>query len=271
MLIYNILLILILGLCFGSFITMASHRFTDENISVKDFIFRNSFCPSCNQELKFKHLFPVISWFLFKGHCGFCAAKISIRYPIIEISTALLFLGIFFALGSKIDIKLALVLLISVVLMIMVVVDLEHYFIPDFTQISLGVLTIIYHLLITKQHDISYYILSSALYLSFGLALHYGFLLCTKKQGIGEDDIKFFAFAGLMLGIDQIIIFMILSGIIGALFGIVWMRIKKDETFPFAPALAASFLICLLFKINYLEWLGTLLYLFQKYVTKTAY
>jgi len=271
MLTFNIGFILIFGLCFGSFITMASHRFADENISVHDFIFRNSFCPNCNNQLKFKHLFPVFSWLFSKGKCGFCSGKISWRYPLIEIGTALLFLVVFLALGAKVDLKLLLILLMAVALMIMVVVDLEHYFIPDFTQIILAILALIYHLIIPAKYGLLYYLLSASGFFVFGLILHYGFSFLTKKQGIGEDDLKFFAVAGLMLGIDQLLVFMILSGALGMIFGVVWMRLKKDNTFPFAPSLALAFLSCALFKINYIESFGMLLYLFEKYITKTAY
>ncbi|MES2677819.1 MAG: prepilin peptidase [Pseudomonadota bacterium] len=271
MLIFNIVFVVIFGLCFGSFITMASYRFADQNISLRDFIFRNSFCPSCNNQLKFQHLVPVFSWLFCKGKCGFCKTKISLRYPLIEIATALLFLTIFFTLGAKFDVKLILILLMAVVLMIMVVVDLEHYFIPNFTQIILAILALAYHLILPNQNGIAYYILSASGFLFFGLVLDYGFFFFTKKQGIGEDDLKFFAVAGLTLGIDQLLIFMIINGVLGTIFGVIWTRFKKDNSFPFAPALAVAFLSCILFKINYIEDLGMLLYLFQKYITRTAY
>mgnify|MGYP003467691036 CR=1 FL=1 len=153
----------------------------------------------------------------------------------------------------------------------MVVVDLEHYFIPNFTQIILAILALIYHLVIPSKYGIAYYILSASGFLFFGLILHYAFFFFTKKQGIGEDDLKFFAVAGLMLGTDHLMIFMILNGVLGTIFGMVWMRLKKDDTFPFAPALATAFLSCILFKISYIEGFGMVLYLFQKYITKTLY
>ena len=105
----------------------------------------------------------------------------------------------------------------------------------------------------------------------FGLALHYSFLFFAKKQGIGEDDLKFFAVAGLMLGMNQLMIFMILNGALGVIFGLIWTRLKKDNTFPFAPALALAFLSCALFKINYIEVFGALLYMFEKHISRTAY
>jgi leader peptidase (prepilin peptidase)/N-methyltransferase len=276
MFIFNITAIIFFGLCFGSFITMASYRLalpngSSKKDSIRDLIFKRSFCPSCNNQLKIIHLFPVLSWLFFKGKCGFCAQKISARYPLIEIFTASLFLVIFLALGSKVDIKLILVLLMAVTLTIMIVVDLENYFIPDITQIVLAILALIYHLVVIDKHNISYYLLSSIGFFVFGMVIHYSFWFVTKKQGIGEDDLKFFAIAGLMLGIDQLMIFMILNGVFGTVFGLLWMRLKKDDTFPFAPALSAAFLTPILFKISYIEWLGMVLYWFEKYITKTAF
>jgi len=274
--IFNTAAILLFGLCFGSFITMASYRLellnnSPKKLSIKDLIFKRSFCPSCNNQLKIRHLFPVFSWLFFKGKCGFCAQKISARYPLIELTTAGLFLIIFLALGSKVDTKLMLILLMAAILMIMTVVDLEDYFIPNITQIVLAILVLIYHLIIPDSHKLAYYLLSSIGFFIFGIIIHYSFLFIAKKPGIGEDDLKFFAIAGLMLGIDQLMIFMILNGILGTIFGLVWMWLKKDKTFPFAPALSVAFLSPILFKINYIEWLGLLLYWFEKYITKTAF
>ena len=263
--------IVIIGLCFGSFITMASYRFADEEMPTREFIVKNSFCPHCKNRLKIRHLFPVFSWLFSRGKCGFCQEKISIRYPLIEIFSAALFLGIYLALGSKIDLKLVLILLMAVTLIIMSVVDLESYFIPDFTQIFLGFLIVIYHLTIPENYKFDYYYYSGMLLLAIGLALHFGFFLITKKQGIGEDDIKFLFFAGFMLGAHQILIFMILSGVFGVIFGPVWKFLKKDDTFPFAPALSFAFLACITFKIDYIEFFGLLLYWFQKYILQTAY
>jgi prepilin signal peptidase PulO-like enzyme (type II secretory pathway) len=156
-------------------------------------------------------------------------------------------------------------------LLIMVIVDLENYFIPNATQISLAILAIIYHLNVPNKHSIPYYFYSSFIYFIAAVALYYSFWIATKKQGIGGDDLKFLAVAGLALGLDKFIIFMILSGLFGTIFGIIWTKIARDKTFPFAPALSLSFLLCLLFKIDYIKWFGTAFYLFEKYILKTAY
>jgi prepilin signal peptidase PulO-like enzyme (type II secretory pathway) len=261
MLVLDITAILLFGMCFGSFITMASYRLAlinfSDNISIKYLIFERSFCPNCSNKLKAVQLLPIFSWLFYRAKCKFCLQKISIRYPLIEFFTAILFLTIFLALESKIDIKLIIILLMAVILIIMLVVDLEYYFIPDITQITLVALILVYHLLVSTKHNLSYYLLSSIGFFIFSITLHYSFLFLTKKQGIGEDDLKFFAVAGFMLGIDQLILFMTLSGILGTVFGFFWIKLKKDNTFPFAPVLVVSFLIPTLFSVNYVGWLIT--------------
>ena len=245
--ILEIILIIVIGLCIGSFITMASFRFAVDNKKIKDLIFNRSACPSCGNELKVKNLIPVFSWLYQKGKCSFCRKNIPVRYPLIEVSSAITFLIIFLSVGQIFSIKLLLLFLMATLLLIMIVTDLEHYFIPDVTQIVLFCSALIYHLVVKSKFGFLYYFISAGLFLAFALALHYGFLLIAKKRAIGIDDIKFFIVAGFLLGLHQFPIFMIFSGGLGIIFGLIWQRIKNDETFPFAPALVASLIICLLY------------------------
>ena len=86
------LLIVVLGLCMGSFVTMASYRFALEEEKIKDLLFKRSHCVKCKNELGVKNLIPVFSWMFQKGKGSFCQNKISIRYPLIEIFSAISFL-----------------------------------------------------------------------------------------------------------------------------------------------------------------------------------
>ena len=240
----EIVFVIIIGLAMGSFITMASFRFAQEGKRVKELILMGSFCPDCHSPLKARNLIPLFSWLIQKGKCSFCGKKIALRYPLIELASALVFVVVYLASGKELfSLDLVMLFIIAVLLMIMIITDLEHYFIPNSTQIILALIAVIYHI----NDDSVYYLMSAGLFLAFGFALHYGFLLVTKKHGIGIDDIKFFAVTGLFLGIKQFPVFMILSGIFGIVFGIFWKKITKEQTFPFAPALATSLMICLFY------------------------
>ena len=70
--------------------------------------------------------------------------------------------------------------------------------------------------------------------------------LTLKKEALGFGDVKLFAVCGLWLGLTNLPIFLILSGILGVVFGFAWSCYKKQQIFPFGPAIIAAFLLILL-------------------------
>ena len=123
----------LMGLIIGSFISLVSHRL----VSKEPIFLGRSKCVKCNSKLKIRSLIPLFSWIMQRGKCLNCSAQISLRYPLIEAFCALGFILTFFVMKSVVDIKFMLFLAIFVVMFIMVVVDLEHYFIPDILQFIL--------------------------------------------------------------------------------------------------------------------------------------
>ncbi len=229
----------IFGLIFGSFATMASYRIPRG----EDLIYKKSRCPSCEHDLGFLDLFPVFSWVFSGGKCRHCKLKVSCRYPLTELVMGVLFVLIYMQSGLTLE---ALSLFGTVVcLVIMVVTDLEQRIIPDLIQIALVPLGILY--LYSQNAEIHQYFTGPILGLTVAAALRQGFYLWKKREGLGMGDVKFFAVAGLFLGIDAFAPFMLYSGIIGVLFSIIWKMLGKGEEFPFGPALAISMLACLLF------------------------
>jgi leader peptidase (prepilin peptidase) / N-methyltransferase len=257
----ELLLIIISGLCAGSFITMASYRLAVQNENTAKLIFSRSSCPSCNNILKIRSLIPIFSWIFQRGKCTFCHKKISIRYPLIEFSMTAIFVIIYKTSGEIMNIQLLFMLLMAVFLMIMVITDLENYFIPDITQIGFSILVLVFHG-VNNDFRYAYYFISAGLFILFGMILDYGFLLFTKKKAIGIDDIKFFGIAGLLLGVDQFPVFMIGNGAAGLIFGLIWQKVTKDPVFPFAPALVISLMTCLLLqgKVNYQDLVLSLIF-----------
>jgi prepilin signal peptidase PulO-like enzyme (type II secretory pathway) len=245
-----LILIIFSGMAVGSFLTMASYRLSVTNKSIKKLLLEPSSCPKCQKNLKVLNLIPIFSWILQKGCCAFCKSKIPMRYPLIEIVNTFFFVIIYFYLGQEVDLKLVIYLSIFSCLFLMIITDLEHYFISDLNQIILFILAIFYHFNFTftniNSEPISYYIVSAIIYLLAALTLSFGYKIFRRKDGIGIDDIKFFAIAGFFIGINDLALFMMLSGLIGILFGFIWQKIKDDNCFPFAPALITSLVICLL-------------------------
>ena len=119
----------ILGLVFGSFISLVSYRIPKS----KNIFITRSQCVKCSHKLTVKDLIPVLSWLLSKGKCNYCKSKISIRYPLIEIFTGFIFSLIIIIFGIN---NFSIIILALVILLITIsVIDFENYIIPDTLQL----------------------------------------------------------------------------------------------------------------------------------------
>lgn len=254
----QIFLVTIFGLIFGSLASLLSHRF----VTKQSIFFTRSECTKCHAKLKIRNLIPIFSWLFQRGKCSACKAKISIRYPLIEASCAIIFLITYFACNQKIDARMLLLCLISFTLILMVITDLEHYLIPDIIQYLLVVFVIFLRIHDGGTYGALTHLKAAFAYVGFGLLMLAFFYIAAKIEAIGIDDIKFFFIAGLLLGMNNFLLFMLINGILGALFGVIWQRLKNDRTFPFAPAICIALYVCMLFgdKINPVETLGSLIF-----------
>lgn len=254
----QIFLVVIFGAIFGSFASLLSHRFATKEAVV----FTRSQCPKCHVVLKFYNLVPIFSWLFQRGKCNNCHQKISPRYPLIELTTVVSFVTIFLYSGQKFDYRFILLCLVAFDLIIMSVTDIEHYFIPDFTQYFLAILLIILRISDDGTYGAINNIKSAFAYLGFGLLLLAFYYITTKIEAIGIDDLKFFFIAGLGLGMQNFLFFMLLGGILGTIFGVAWQQIKQDRTFPFGPPICFALYVCLLFgnKVDPIAMFGELIF-----------
>lgn len=233
------LIVVIFGLAFGSFITCMSWRLPREEDVVK----KPSYCPNCTTILTFKDLWPVFSWALSRGKCRHCKIVIPMRYPLIEVATASLFSLVYLQFGFTL---ITLILcLMAVALMVMIVVDLEHYIIPDSVHAALIPLALVFHYVIgTRWEEPA---IGFGGMLALGLFLHYGYSAIRGRVMLGFGDVKFFAVAGLWLGPWPIISFLFLSGLLGIVLGLFWRAAGRGEVFPFGPSLALALFVCMVY------------------------
>lgn len=233
-----ILIITLLGLSFGSFATALSYRIPEG----KNFILARSHCPKCEHVLGFFDLFPILSWLFQNGNCRYCKNKISISYPLTELSVAVLFLIIFFKFGIS---PIALILAsLAVCLTIVTLIDLKHYIIPDSLNIIMFLLGVAYQFVL--EAPLTQFIIGPILGLSIGIFLRWFIWQWKKEEGLGMGDVKFFVVVGIFLSPESIVTFLFLSGILGIVLGLLWRIMGKGKLFPFGPALALALLICLI-------------------------
>ena len=256
---YNFFYILVLltGLCVGSFINVVVYRLplmlkhqwrqqchqflkqpclqTERSKKPFNLLYPRSHCPHCQQTLKTWHLIPVLSYCLQKGCCQFCKQRISPSYPIIEITTALLTLYIFWACNNDWEILFLLILAWS--LLSLVVIDIQHQLLPD--QISvpliwLGLLANLFGFFTPVQDAIIGAIVA---YCTLWLIAKL-FRLIRGKEGMGYGDFKVFAIFGAWLGWQSLPEIILLASLSGAIIGISLILTKKivrDTPIPFGP------------------------------------
>ena len=220
----------------------------------------NSTCPKCKAPIKAWQNIPVLSWLLLKGRCANCQTPISVRYPIVEMLTAVLSLIVAAVFGPT---KLALLyILITWVLVALTFIDIDHMLLPD--QLTLP---LVWLALIAATMDMtiapSDAITGAAIgYLSLW-SVYWLFKLATGKEGMGYGDFKLLAVFGALLGWQDILTIVLLSSVVGAIIGIAQIMIQgKDKTtpIPFGPYLAIAGWVTLLWgeqiKSYYFNYLG---------------
>jgi leader peptidase (prepilin peptidase)/N-methyltransferase len=227
-----------LGLVAGSFATAASHRLPREEPIALD----RSRCPACGHVLGAVDLIPVASWILSRGRCRHCGAPVSIRYPVIEILTAAIFVAAWWLGGGDI-LRAALLALTGLGLVVIVAADLEEGIIPDKVLVAMIPLAIVW-----RWHLDGAW-LGAAAGALLGGGLMYGLRAAFKAlrgiDALGLGDIKFVALAGFYVGLFGIAPFLLLGGAIGIGFGLVWRWTGRSDAFPFGPALSAALAVML--------------------------
>ncbi len=228
-----LIIIALIGLCFGSMVTLVSYRLP-RGLPVG---MVRSECQACKTPLGFKDLFPLLSWLTAKGKCRHCGAGVSIRYPLIELVTMAATLAVYFRYG--VTPQAIMLVTLSVCLMIMIVVDLEHYLLPDVIQLILAALGIAYNF-VTNEVEMVNVFAGGLLGLLIGAALAQGYRFIKKQDGLGMGDVKFLGVAGLWLGSFMLPAFAFYSGMLGIVLALLWRAAGRGKIFPFGPALAVA-------------------------------
>lgn len=263
-------LIFILGLIVGSFLNCVIYRLESQ----KSFLKGRSFCPYCKHGLAWFDLIPLFSFILLKRHCRYCKKTISWQYPLVEITTGLLFLLIFnsSAMSSLPDsfqfLNFIYYLLIVCFLIVIFVYDLKHFIILDKVLIPAVVLTIFYRITeaivnnqllparIAEQSvagGIINYFCAAISASGFFLLIY----LISKGKWIGFADVKLGILLGLILGWPNIILSLFLSFFIGGIIGvglIIFLGKKFKSEIPFAPFLITGTLITLFLGKGLINW-----------------
>ena len=256
--------VVLFGACIGSFLSVCIYRIPRDESIVRP----RSHCPSCGKLIPWYFNIPVLSWLMLGGKCHYCKSRISPRYLILEVFTALLFtvvwLQVFAGLTIPEDLGrawlthgndllappcwrygltpllhpalLPVYWLVLWGLILGTFVDLEHYILPDRVTIGGMVAGVVLSPLVPELHFTASW--STALLRSvLGLAVGFGLLwlvswlgeLAFKKEAMGFGDVKLMGAIGAFFGWKAVLFVLLSASLFGSIVGVGLIALGKRQ------------------------------------------
>jgi prepilin signal peptidase PulO-like enzyme (type II secretory pathway) len=264
---YNIIIIGALGLGVGSFLNVVLFRMTTE----KKFWNGRSECMYCQHTLQWYELIPLLSYIYQGGKCCQCKHKLSLQYPLVELFTGVVFVGIWYIYVPNILIlatidtvtmlKIIILWITTTQLMIIFVYDLLYQLIPVIQLRALQIAGLAWAGLMSYEQGIIFDSWITA-FITSGTIL--GLYVMTRKQGMGWGDIELFFALGLFIPAIWGIWFFFGAFIIGSVWGLCMMIIYKNNSLKqkiaFGPSIIVSFILTFLISYTDLALYGEIWY-----------
>ncbi len=245
------LFLFFIGLFFGSFFLVLIDRLP----RAESFLIGRSKCEFCGHILNWYDLIPVMSFLMLGGKCRYCHKKLSVRYPLVEVLTGILFASVplLLGFGEFTVLQLLFTLFVVSTFVIIFFIDLKYGIIPFLVVLPATFLALLYHMITGPEHIISV-LLSSLLAAGFFFFI----FLLTKGRGMGFGDVVLAGYLGMLLSFPDIIYALYIAFLTGAcvsLILIVTGRKKlKGGTIPFGPFLIAGAYISLFWGEQLFSW-----------------
>ena len=244
--------VFVLGLLMGSFANVLIVRLPQE----QDVVFSRSRCVSCKNKIAWFDNIPVLSWCWLRAKCRACGARISWRYPVVELLCAALFLAVHIKYGYE-WVQLEYTLFVWA-LVIGSFIDFDHMILPNeltLTGIVIGLLGA------ALNPERSFWASFTGVLFGGGILwliawLYYVF---RKQEGMGGGDIKLLAWIGAVLGWLSIPFVIVVASLTGTFVGVL-VGLKRGEglkaAIPFGPYLALGALLYLFVEpwLSHMYW-----------------
>jgi leader peptidase (prepilin peptidase)/N-methyltransferase len=237
------IIIFIFGTMIGSFLNVVIYRIPKG----ESIVFPASKCQNCGTPLKWYHNIPVLSWLFLRGKCAFCDEPISKQYPIVELTTGLLFFALYLKLGLVW--YLPFVAASFAALFALVMIDFKYMAVPD----NVNFAALVFALVQPNFLEAAMYaaIAAGGLYI-IGLISS----LLARRQAMGGADVIVAGTMGALLGFPNFFAALFLSAILA----IVPSLINRENGVPFVPFLALATFIVYLYDTQTTQLLETLIY-----------
>lgn len=254
--IYYTVVLFIFGAVLGSFYNVVGYRLPKG----QSLLFPSSHCTKCNHRLGASELVPIFSYLFLGGKCKKCGQKISLFYPIFELTSGLLFAASYWLFGFSIQLLIALTFISA--LLIIIISDYQTMIIPDEVLIVSSIALIIEIWFLKGWNGTLESICSGILaFLTMFLLKKLGDFLF-KKESMGGGDIKLMFLFGLVLGYPMALISIFVASFIALPIGVYFTYKYRDQKYideddipehsiPFGPFLAISAILLLLSRIDF--------------------
>jgi leader peptidase (prepilin peptidase)/N-methyltransferase len=229
-------LIFILGLFIGSFLNVLIYRIPrGESV-----VWPGSHCVQCGQALKPLDLIPVLSYLFLRGRCRYCGAKISLRYPLVELLTAVSFYLVYLQYGLTVWTAAGCVL--TALLMVVTFTDIDEGIIPDVITYP-GMLAGLGFAFFTIG-------IKSALIGMIAFGVVFFLIALLSRGGMGGGDVKLVAVIGAFVGPMNALLVFILSSLAGGIWAIgllLFRQAGRKTEIRFGPFLALAAYVVFLY------------------------
>lgn len=241
------------GLVIGSFLNVVIYR-VPAGMSI---VAPGSACPECNSPVSPRDNIPVVSWLILKGRCRNCHAPISVRYPIIEALTGLLFCLTALRIGASWSLPAELVFVAG--LIALAAVDMERYLLPRAIVYPTAGLVILGLLVAAGMGDhwrrLGIAVACAAVSFAFFFAINF-----VRPAWMGFGDVRLAGLIGLTLGwlgAWYVVVGFMAANLLGALFGIGLMaagRATRRTALPYGVFLAGGSVLAILVGGQVIHW-----------------
>ena len=235
----DIVLLVVLGLVIGSFLNVCIYRLPRGESIVAP----RSHCPSCKVFLRWFDNVPLLGYMILRGHCRECKSVISPVYPLVELSTAILFIVQYVVVENSPVLVLSRLFFVSL-MVVLFVTDLQHRILPNMVTIP-GVIV---------GWCCSWFVAPGWLDSSIGIVVGSTFLVILSetyyriigREGLGMGDVKMLALIGAFLGWEFMLFTMLMASILGVLVWSVFLVSGRGGTrylLPLGSFLAISAIV----------------------------
>jgi leader peptidase (prepilin peptidase) / N-methyltransferase len=246
----------LLGLAVGSFLNVVIHR-VPEGMSLSR---PGSHCPRCGHAIRNRHNIPVLGWVLLRGRCADCRAPISVRYPLVEAGTAVLFVAVTARFGLSWELPAYLYLAAIAVALAMIDIDVKR--LPDaIVRPSYAVALVLLVPAALLGHDwrsvVRGLIAAAAMWIFFEIIAFFG--------AMGGGDVKLAPLLGFYLGWlgwGAVAVGAFAAFVLGGLVGIVLLATrlaKRRSRIPFGPYMLAGAFLAVFAAAPIADWYLNLL------------